>query len=120
MDIIVNIYFGCGTRINSYALLNDGSGRFTMTRAILPVGPGEAMDMDSGHWSLATTITDLNGDGLPELILGADNGVPSVDKLTQTTILWNRSGAFTDKDKTVLRAPLPFRTHLIWMCSRSI
>jgi hypothetical protein len=53
------------SHVNSYALLNNGAGKFTMTRANIPAGPGESMDAESGHWFLSTTLGDLNGDGLP-------------------------------------------------------
>jgi hypothetical protein len=91
--------------------LNNGSGLFTMTRAILPVGTGETMDSESGHWPLGTTLADLNGDGLPELIVTGDN-TSSFQKLTRTTILWNRSGAFSENDKTELPVPSPFTKHI--------
>jgi VCBS repeat protein len=111
LDIIVGNYFGGQNHISSYALLNDGAGRFTMTRANIPAGPGEAMDAQSGHWFLGTTLADLDGDGLPELILAASGTNPApYSKLTHTTILWNERGAFNDSNKTELPYPSPFGT----------
>jgi hypothetical protein len=114
LDVIVGNYFGGQNHINSYALLNDGAGQFTMTRSNIPAGPGKVMDAESGHWFLSTTLADLNGDGLPELILGASgiNPVP-YSKLTRTTILWNHGGTFSDSNKTELPFPSPFgATHI--------
>jgi VCBS repeat protein len=109
LDIIVGNYFGGQNGISSYALLNDGAGQFTMTRANIPAGPGQTMDAQTGHWFLSTTLADLNGDGLPELILGGSGTNPApYSKLTRTTILWNHRGAFSDGDKTELPFPSPF------------
>lgn len=109
LDIVAGNYFGGLNQINSYALLNDGSGHFTMTRADIPAGPGETMDAKSGHWFLSTTLADLDGDGFPELILGASgiNPVP-YGRLTNATVLWNQRGTFTDGSKTELPLPAPF------------
>jgi hypothetical protein len=111
LDIIAGNYFGGQNHISSYALLNNGAGQFTMTRANIPAGPGQVMDAESGHWFLSTTLADLNGDGLPELILGASGTHPvPYSKLTRTTILWNQGGAFSDGNKTELPFPSPFST----------
>jgi hypothetical protein len=114
LDIIAGNYFGAQNKISSYALLNDGTGQFTMTRANIPAGPGEVMDAQSGHWFLSTTLVDLDGDGLPELILGASGIYPApYSKLTHTTILWNQHGAFSDGNKTELPFPSPFLSNHI-------
>ena len=114
LDIIVGNYFGGQNNINSYALLNDGTGHFTMTRANIPAGPGEVMDAQTGHWFLGTRLADLDGDGLPELILAASGTNPApYSKLTRTTILWNHGGAFTNDNRTELPYPSPFgATHI--------
>ncbi len=108
LDIVVgNIPTFPKNTINPYVLLNDGAGQFTMTRADIPAGPGQVMDGKSHHFFTGTTLTDLNGDGLPDLILASADGHSA---LTHTTILWNRGGAFTGGDKTELPAPSAFGT----------
>jgi len=109
LDIIAGNYFGAQNNISSYALLNDGAGHFTMTRANIPAGPGQTMDAQTGHWFVATTLADLDGNGLPELILGSSGSDPvPYSKLTHSTILWNEYGAFRDGNKTELPFPSPF------------
>ena len=108
LDIIVGSAFGAQNHISSYALLNDGAGNFTMTRANIPARSGEVMDAES-HFFTGMTLADLNGDGLPDLILLYGDPGP-YNKLTHSTILWNHGGAFSDGDKTELPAPSAFPT----------
>lgn len=106
----VDIFVG-NTFANSdalpYFLLNTGSGLFTLTRDIIPVGRDAILDTSTYHIFPGETLADLDGDGLPELIVTADASV-SFKKLRQTTILWNRAGAFAENDSTALPAPKVF------------
>ena len=107
IDIIVGNGYGGQNRILPYALLNDGDGSFVLDRTILPVGPHETMDANSGHVFPGTVLTDLDSDGLPELIVTGDASDPR--NLTRnSTVFWNRSGTFGERDKTVLPTPAPF------------
>ena len=109
IDIIVGNGYPGQNGILPYALLNDGHGSFVLERAILPVGPGETMDANSAHVFPGTVLTDLDSDGLPELIVTADAGHPYPHhKNHNSTIFWNRSGAFSETYKTVLPKPAPF------------
>lgn len=104
IDIIVGNGYNPGP---PYALLNDGDGSFVLDRSILPVGPGETMDIESGHFFPGTVLTDLNGDGLPELVVTAEATRPDIGN-QNSTIFWNRSGTFSEQNKTVLPKPAPF------------
>ena len=104
IDIVVGNGYGS---ILSYALLNDGDGSFLFDRTILPVGHGETMDSHTGHVFPGTVLTDLDDDGLPELIVTADASDP-LNRNRHSTVFWNRSGAFSERDKTVLPIPAPF------------
>lgn len=63
-------------------LLNDGNGAFTNSDFTLPAS------LRQGTW-IATLLADLDGDGSPELVLGAG------DSGNDTVILWNNgSGSY--------------------------
>ena len=70
------------------------------------------MDAYTRHLFPGTVLTDLNGDRLPELIVTADRSTPDKGN-HNSSIFWNRSGAFREQDKTVLPMPAPFsETHI--------
>ena len=104
-----------------YVLLNRGDETFSLDRTTLPVGPDETMNfMTSGIAITGTVLTDLDGDGLPELIAagerhpcsgpgyqppacsGAENGAGG------SFVFWNRAGAFSERHKTSLPSPAVF------------
>jgi hypothetical protein len=98
-----------GDRYKPYSLLNTGSGVFAETTANIPVGRNQLLDNTSvSRRSPSSTLTDLNADGLPELIIGSQNGSPN-DVIRKTTILWNRQGQFVDSDVTLLPEPAIFK-----------
>ncbi len=98
--------------ISPYFLLNTGSGQFTQTRTNIPAGNNQLLDSSTEHHVGGATLTDLDGDGLVELIVTADsNGL--IDQLRRTTILWNRGGIFAEADTTQLPVPRTFpNTHI--------
>ena len=104
IDIVVGNGYG---RVLAYSLLNNGDGSFLVDRTILPVGPGETMDSHTGHVFPGTVLTDLDDDGRPELIVTADANDP-LNRNRHSTVFWNRSGAFSERDKTVLPIAAPF------------
>ena len=110
-DIFVNNGFARLDRnpILPYTLLNNGSGQFTLTRTNIPAGNNQLLDPLTAHNLVSATLADLNGDGLPELIVTAvitPNG-----KNRRTTILWNRSGVFVETDVTELPSAESFPTN---------
>ncbi len=115
---IIDIFVGNSNvglhRIPSYTLLNTGSGLFTHTTTNVPAGPGQLLDPYSGHTFSRHTLTDLNDDGLPELIIGGtvSRGAMNVIVKPYATILWNRAGVFVETDTTTLPAPAAYpNTH---------
>ena len=116
-DIVVGNGYPGQNGILPYALLNDGTGSFSATQVvrlgdpvragtILPIRPGETMG--PGTVFPGTVLTDLDGDGLDELIVTADTA--STHGNRHTTVFWNDDGAFTERRKTSLPTPAPF-TH---------
>ncbi len=112
---LVDIFVGNSTTSlslsNPYTLLNNGSGSFTQTTTNIPVRPDEFLDVRTQHNFAGATLTDLDGDGLPELIIGSDGR--NRGKILRTTILWNRAGTFVETDMTELPVSGIFtRTHV--------
>lgn len=71
---------------DAYFLKGDGAGHFTKDGQILPAQPGQPLSAKRGLTSCS--LTDLDGDGYPELILGTaiERGSPH--------ILWNAGGSY--------------------------
>jgi hypothetical protein len=107
IDIFVGNNNTAQNDILPYVLLNNGSGQFALTRADIPVASNDIFDFDTGHHFLEVKLTDLDGDGRPDLIITAAATLPSFDKNLQTTILWNNAGNFTQANQTALPAPTP-------------
>jgi len=74
-------------------LLNDGSGHFTRRTDLLP---SDLRDLDDAHRYTRSLFMDANGDGSPDLVLGADDHT-----VTSRVLLNDGSGHFHD-------APAPF------------
>ena len=105
---IEDIFVGNGySGIRPYFLLNTGSGQFVQTARNIPVSNNEVLDPQSGHRFAGATLDDLNDDGWPDLMVAAD-AANSSNRLRRSFILWNRSGAFVDGDRTELPSPAPF------------
>lgn len=105
-DIIAGNGYAGQNRVLAYTLLNSGSGQFSMTRSNLPVGSGETLDTLTTHNYALTELMDLDGDALPELIVGADTRTGF--RNTGATIFWNRAGSFVESDKTRLPVTAAF------------
>ena len=89
-------------------LLNGGDGSFRLNRTVLPVY-SETFNFYTNDGSFAirgTVLTDLDGDGLPELIAVGEG--PRRHGRPGSFVSWNRAGAFSEQDKTTLPTPAPF------------
>ena len=91
---------------SDYILLGDGKGNFTQTTALLPIGAGQAL-ATAGIGVFSSLLTDLNGDGRPELVLGT--GAPHSDY----QVLWNDNGSYASGVITALPPPTNFDSN--WM-----
>jgi hypothetical protein len=111
IDIFVGNGYDSPGHILSYTLLNDGKGNFTQTRANIPASPDSVLDFTSAHHFPGSTLTDLDGDGLPELLITADAG-GSYDNLRQSIILWNKNGSYSENAMTKLPAPAGLASHI--------
>jgi hypothetical protein len=110
-DIFVGNGYSGGTRIQPYLLLNSGSGQFTMTRTPIPAEANQLLDPNTSHHFAGANFGDLNGDGLPELMISADSS-NAHNKLRKSLVLWNRDGQFSASDVTELPASAVFpNTH---------
>jgi hypothetical protein len=104
---IIDIFVGNGSGILPYTLLNTGGGQFTQTRTNIPADNNQLLDTNTGHILPGATLTDLDGDGLPELIVTGDSS-SDFKKIRRATILWNRAGVFVETDTTELPATTAF------------
>ncbi len=103
-DILVGNIWG-EHLVLPYVLLNHGDETFSLDRSNLPVGPDETLNYDRrGVAITGTVLTDLDGDGLPELI-AVGEGYPG---LAGSFVFWNRAGAFREQHKTPLPSPEVF------------
>ena len=96
-----DIFAGNGGLNAGYILLGDGEGHFTKSTALLPIEPGNAIaDASIGVYSCL--ITDLDDDGLPELVLG------TAELHSTYQVLWNAGGSYASGDFTDLPSPTDF------------
>ena len=111
IDIYVGNMGHPGTHEPNYLMINDGSGVFTVRKEFLPefVRLGAPSGGPSvPDWS-SSSITDLDGDNFPELILGRatppsdEQGNRVGDAISESVVLWNDgTGNFDFADFTLL------------------
>lgn len=96
LDIYVGNIFG-QAGIGPYALINDGTGRFTLDSVIVAAGPGGPLSLASGKFT-SSLLVDLNNDGRLDLVVGSDGSGTSPRSL----VLWNTGSGFTDSRVSIL------------------
>ena len=105
-DIFVGNIGGPQPAVLPYVLLNNGDETFALDRSNLP---NETLDFEArGLVFTGSVLTDLDGDGLPELIaLGEGHeGRPGIEAVS--FVFWNRAVAFSEQHKTPLPSPAAF------------
>lgn len=91
-----DLFAGNGNFGASYLLLGDGKGGLGRPLDVLPNGPGSSLATLA---VFACALSDLNGDGKSELIIGSNRSGLGIQ------ILWNDSGHFGGQGNTVLPPP---------------
>jgi hypothetical protein len=104
----LDIFAGNGGLTDAYFLRGDGAGHFVKDSAILPINSGQALQ-NAQVGLTSCSLTDLDGDSRPELVLGTSY-------LSRTTqVLWNVGGSYAANTTgggsiTALPAPSNFGT----------
>lgn len=94
LDLFVGNMSGGGSPTEAYVLFGDGKGGFTRADAGLPVGAGGLLNRGSGNFGMtASLLTDLNGDGRPDLVLG--NEGQTFLKEHRSLVFWNTGAGFS-------------------------
>lgn len=93
LDLFVGNMSGPASQIESYVLFGDGKGQFQRADAGLPVQAGGFLNRTTSNFGItASLLTDLNGDGKPDLVLGND-GNP-YNKEHRSLVYWNSGAGF--------------------------
>lgn len=106
----VDIFAGNGGLAQAYFLRGDGTGHFVQDSQILPINSGQALQ-NAGVGFTSCSLVDLDGDGLPELVLGT--GYQS----RSTQVLWNVGGSYANDTLgagTISALPAPTNFGTAW------
>jgi hypothetical protein len=98
----VDLFVGNVTdQVASYVLFGDGKGGFTRSNAGLPLDLGGLLNRASGKFGMtASLLTDLNGDGRPELVLGNDGNTFNTEH--RSLVFWNTVQGFSAANMSYL------------------
>lgn len=102
LDILVGNYSVRDVRL----LLGDGRGNFGSNTALLPTKAGQALDASSDKHLASSLLSDLDGDGYADLLLGMDTNLAFNQPASR--IVWNDNGSVAAGNETVLPLPTTF------------
>lgn len=101
LDIFVGNMSSQVSTAEPYVLLGDGAGRFTQSNAGLPVTPGGLLHRQSHQFGFtASLLTDLNGDGRLDLVLGNDGNI--YNKEFRSLVYWNTGSGYSASSMSYL------------------
>jgi hypothetical protein len=94
LDLFVGNLNGTGSTTAAYVLLGDGKGGFTKSNAGLPLDAGGLLNRLSNQFGFtASLLTDLNGDGRPDLVLGNEGNMFNSEH--RSLVFWNTGTGFS-------------------------
>lgn len=102
LDIFVGNLSSPASPIEPYVLFGDGTGKFARSNAGLPVEGDGLLNRQKGAFGFnSSLLTDLNGDGRLDLVLGNDGNVHNREH--RSLVYWGTASGFNAATVT----PLP-------------
>jgi hypothetical protein len=100
-DLFVGNLNGSGSPEPAYVLFGDGKGGFTKSTAGLPLDATGLLNRLSNKFGMtASLLTDLNGDGKPDLVLGNDGNTYQSEH--RSLVFWNTGTGFSASQMSYL------------------
>ena len=94
LDIFVGNMANNASPVEAYFLLGDGTGKFVQSASGLPVGSGQLLNRQGINFGFtASLLTDLNGDGKPDLVLGNEGSTHL--KEHRSIVMFNTGAGFS-------------------------
>lgn len=101
LDLFVGNLSSPASPTEAYVLFGDGAGQFTRSNAGLPVDAGGLLNRQNGGFGFTSSLlTDLNGDGRLDLVLGND-GNPH-NREHRSLVYWNTGSGYSAASMSAL------------------